>query len=631
MNKKLTKIGSGAAGLALLLVIIGATTMILKSLRFRADLTAEKLYTLSDGSRKVMGQLEEDVTLKFYYSASSAEMPQALKNYAVQVQDYLKEYELAGKGHVTLESYDPQPDSDAEEWAQRYGIAQQQVNPFGQPVYFGLAAVCGDRQEVIEGFSPRSEATLEYDITRLITRVAWPEKPVIGVMSALDVLGGEPNPMMMQMGQRPPQGWIVFRELKKDYTVREIKTDAEKIDDDVKTLIVVHPKNLEEKALYAIDQFVLRGGRLIACVDPFSVVDFMTNGRNQQMMMMGGGGPNQPGPSTLGKLFDKWGVSFDTSKVVADLSLSTKLNAGNNRAESNPAFLSLTTKNMAKGDLLVSQLTSVMLPFSGALSGKNTDALKFTPVIVSSQDNACMIDQMSAQFGMSAMQSQLNPDGVERVLAARLEGTFETAFPDGFSAGTNDTASATNKVASLKSGKSTVLVFADSDFLGDNFCVTEQQTLFGNILQPLNDNLTLFANVVEQFAGRAELIGVRARGQFNRPFVKVDELEASAMKKWQAEEARFQQELNETRSRLQALQKAKSGNDRFILSREQQQEIQGLRAKQAETQRQLKEVRKNLHADIDRLGTKLKTINIGLVPVLVILFGIFHGIYRRKR
>ena len=631
MNKKLTKIGSGAAGLALLLVIIGATAVILKNLRFRADLTAEKLYTLSDGSKKLIGQLEEDVTLKFYYSASSSELIQPLKAYADQVQDYLKEYELAGRGRVTLESYDPQPDSDAEEWAQRYGIVPQNVDPRGQPIYFGLAAVCGDRQEVIEGFSPRSEATLEYDITRLITRVAWPERPVVGVMSALDVLGGEPNPMMMQMGQRPPQGWIVFRELKKDYTVREIKTDVDKIDDDVKTLIVVHPKNLEEKALYAIDQFVLRGGRLIACVDPFSIIDLLTNGRNQQMMMMGGGGPNQPGPSTLGKLFDKWGVSFDTSKVVADLSLSTQLGVGNNRAEMNPSYLSLTSKNMAKGDLLVSQLTSVMLPFSGALSGKNTDTLKFTPIIVSSQDNACMIDQMSAQFGISAMQSQLNPDGVERVLAARLEGTFETAFPDGFSSGTNDTANATNKVASLKSGKSTVLVFADSDFLADNVCVVEQQTFFGNILRLLNDNLTLFANVVEQFAGRAELIGVRARGQFNRPFVKVDALEAVALKKWQAEEAKYQQKLNETRARLQAINKSKSANERFIVTREQEQEVQKLSKVIAETDRQLKEVRKNLRADIVRLGTKLKVINIGVVPALVILFGIFHGICRRKR
>lgn len=626
-SKTFSRIGTGAAGLAVLLVIIGAANLIISNLRLRADLTAEKLYTLSDGSRQVLGKLENDVVLKFYFSSSSAEMPMGLKTYANQVQDLLKEYEIAGKGRVSLEAYDPKPDSDSEEWAQRYGIEPQQTSMFGQPVYFGLVAVSGDNEQVIPGFNPRTEATLEYDITRLITRVAWPEKPVLGVLSSLSVLGAPQNPMMMMQRRRPPQdqGWAAFQELRKDYTVRELKTDAEEIDADVKTLIVLHPKDLSDKTLFAIDQFVLRGGRLVVCVDPFSVADFEANQQqNPMMMQMGGGG--QAGPSTLGKLFDAWGVGFDTSKIVADLSCATKLNGGNGRVEDNPAFLSLGQANMVKGDLLTAQLSSVMMPFAGALSGNTPKELTFTPLITSSKDNACLVDQMNAQFGMSAMRAQLKPDGVQRVLAARLQGTFKTAFPNGVEGG------ATNAAPNhLTSGTSTVMVFGDTDFLNDRFCVQVMNSLFGSVAQPINDNLTLFGNTVEQFAGREELIGVRSRGQFNRPFDKVDALEVKAMKQWQAEEERLEAALQETQQRLTALQQQKTGNERLILSKEQQAELEQFRKTQADTRKQLKEVRKNLNKEIERLGLTLKVVNIALVPLLVVAFGLFRCFQRKKR
>ena len=623
MNKKL----NGIIGLVVLAAIIGAANLILSNLPLRLDLTGEKLYTLSKGSKAVLAKLENDVTLKYYYSSSSAEMPMQLKTYAQQVQNLLKEYELAGNGHLVLEAYDPKPDSDAEEWAQRYGVEPQNVNPFGQPVYFGLVAVCDDREETLARFSPRTESTLEYDITRLVTRVAWPERPVIGVMTSLkDVLGGGMDPMMqMQRRQQPPQGWAAFTELKKDYDVREIATDVEKIDDDVKALVVLHAKDLSEKALFAIDQFVIRGGRLIACVDPFSIKDMLASRQQQNPMMMQMGG--QDGPSTLGKLFDAWGVQFDTQKIVADLAASTKLNAGNGRAEENPAFLSLTAQNVDKKDLLVSGLTQVMLPFAGAFSFTGKDGLVFEPLVQTSAKDACLVDRMSAQFGMGAMRKEMNPDGVQRTLAARLSGTFKTAFPKG----PDYVEGSTNAVPTVVAeGKGSVVLFADTDFLADEFCVQVMNTLFGPIAQPINDNLVLFANVIEQYAGREELIGVRSRGPSNRPFVKVDALEAEAMKKWQAKQTALESALEETQQRLMALQKQKSGNERMILSKEQQEEIAQFRKTQADTKRQLKNVRKELTGDIDRLGLTLKTINILFVPVLVIVFGILRGLKKRR-
>lgn len=613
----------GAAGLVLLAAIVVAADVILANLPLRADLTAERFYTLSDGSKAVLAKLDQDVTLKYYVSSSAADMPMQLKTYAARVQNLLKEYERAAGGHVVLEAYDPKPDSDAEEWAQRYGIEPQTVNPFGSPIYFGVVAVCGDNEQTLAQLSPRTESTLEYDVTRLVTRVAWPEKPVVGVMTSLpDVLGGgQMNPMMMQMGQRPPEGWAAFAELGKDYEVRTVATDAASIDDDVKTLVLLHAKDLSDKALYAIDQFVLRGGKLIACVDPFSIKDMIASRQKQNPMMMQMGG-GQDGPSTLGKLFDAWGVKFDTSKVTGDLEAATKLNNGQGGVDDNPAFLSLTQANMDQGDLLVSRLTQVMFPFAGAFvfEKKGMD-LTFTPVITTSKENSCSVDKMSVQFG-GGMKDMI-PDGHARVLAARLSGTFKTAFPKGPD-GTNDVSKA------LAEGKGTVLLFADSDFLADDFCVRMMKTPFGSIPQLINDNLTLFSNVIEQFAGREELIGVRSRGTTDRPFTVVNELEAKAMRQWQRKAADFEAELQMTQQRLQALQKQKSGDERFILSQEQQDEILKLRKAQAETRKQLKNVRKELTADIDSLGLTLKVVNIGLIPALVILFGLLRGLKRRK-
>ena len=277
--------------LALILVIVGAANFILSALSARVDLTAEQLYTLSPGSRAVLAKLDQKVTLKFFFSESAKDMPPSLKTYAEQVRDLLGEYERAGNGNVVIETYDPKQDSDEEEWAVKYGVEPQQANPFGAPIYFGLVVTCGTQEQTIPGFDPRMESTLENEITRHITRAVWPERPVVGVLSAIPgVLGEQMNPMMMQMRRRPSPGWVAFSELKKDYDLREIAKDAESIDSDVKALVVIHPKDLSEKTLFAIDQFVIKGGRLIACVDPFSFKDFQANAQQQNPMMQQMGG-----------------------------------------------------------------------------------------------------------------------------------------------------------------------------------------------------------------------------------------------------------------------------------------------------------------------------------------------------
>ncbi len=635
--KQFNRISSGVAGLALLLVILGAACVIIANLRIRADLTEERLFTLSDGSRNLVANLDQDVTLKFYFSRSSSDVPIFLKNYARQVQDLLHEYTLAARGRIAVEAYDPKPDSDEEEWAQKFGVAPQTVAPFAPPLYFGLVAACNGREEAIPVFSPATERTMEYEISRLIARVAWPEKPVIGVMSgAFNVLGSADDPMQMMMGrgQKQEPAWAAFSELKRDYTLRPVDAAVERIDDDITTLILVHPKNLSDKTLFALDQFVLRGGRLLACLDPFSIQDFRTSqGAN---MMMGMQAPGGPGPSTLGKLLDAWGVGFDTAKVVADMRAITRLDGGNGRIDENPVVLSLTAKNADASDVLTAQLSQLIFPFAGAFTDNTAKDLTFTPLLTSSE-NACIVDAMAAQYGTAMLRNQLNPDGLRHALAVRLAGTFKTAFPEGAPAEADaeeatDKAEEAPKPEHLTSGTSAVVLIGDSDFLSDGWSVRTATLFFGyQTTEPVNDNIALLANAAEQLAGRSELIAVRSRGNSTRPFTVVDELEYDALMKWSEKEKALQAKLDETRARLTELQKQKQGNQRLILSPEQEQALVRFQEEERKTNRQLKDLRRTLNADIENLGMRVKVANIALMPALIIALSLARGLLRRRR
>ena len=616
----------GLAVLAMILVIVGAANYILSALSARVDLTAEQLYTLSPGSKAVLAKLDQKVTLKFFFSESAKDMPSSLKTYAEQVRDLLGEYERAGNGNVVIETYDPKQDSDEEEWAVKYGVEPQQANPFGAPIYFGLVVTCGTQEQTIPGFDPRMESTLENEITRHITRVAWPERPVVGVLSAIPgVLGEQMNPMMMQMRRRPSPGWVAFSELKKDYDLREIAKDAESIDSDVKALVVIHPKDLSEKTLFAIDQFVIKGGRLIACVDPFSFKDFEASSQQQQnpMMQMGG----QGGPSTLGKLFEKWGISFDTSKCVADDKAAVQMRGRNGAVVTDATVLELGKANIAK-DVLTAGISQLIIPYAGALEFTPSEGLEFTPILTSSTNNACLVDASMLQMGPEAIRGQIKPDGVRRTLAGRLTGTFKTAFPKG----PDWKEGSTNAVPTVvESGKGFVFLFADADFLSNEACVEMVNTLFGQQAVLRGDNLSLFSNIIEQFAGPEELIGLRSRGPSDRPFEVVRNLRAEAEKKFRAKAEELQAKLNETSKKLNELLQGKRGTDRQLVSQELESAIGEARREKAKTQKELKNVRKELNADIENLGFRLKVVNICLVPLLVILFGIFRAVLRRKR
>jgi ABC-type uncharacterized transport system involved in gliding motility auxiliary subunit len=630
-SSRFWKLGGSLAGLTTLLVILVAANVILGQFRLRKDFTAERLYTLSDGSRQVLSKLDRDVTLMFFFNSSAPEVPGPLKHFARQVEDLLKEYELAGGGKVQLEKYDPKPDSDAEDLAQRYGLQGQMLPPAGPTLYLGLVAVSGDRQAAIPLVDPRTEELLEYNITRMLHRVTTLKKPVVGVLSSLPVMGSQPPPFMMP-GQRRPQSqppWACFQDLAQDYDVRRIAPTAKGLDADLDTLIVVHPKNLPETMLYALDQFVLRGGRLVAFVDPLCVVDPGEDPSSPFGMGGMGGGRS----STLGKLFDAWGVKYEQDKIVADLQAITPLRGRNNAIEQSPLYLSLRKTNLSAHDALTASAESLMMVMSGAFANEAAEGLKVTPLITTSEQSA-LTDAMMAQFDPNAFRRQFKSGHKRMNLAMRLQGTFKTAFPAGEPADpadTNAVAKAAAEPLKESAAEGNVLLVADADMLYNEFC-GQDVNLFGyRAFQPFNDNVNFFAGGVEQMSGSADLIGIRCRGTANRPFTRVLALQAEAQEKWLEQEQILEEKLQASQRRIDELQQQKDEKQRFILSPEQARELEGVRADGLKYKQDLKLVRRNLREDIEALGMKLKVVNILLMPLVVAVAGIAFAALRRSR
>jgi ABC-type uncharacterized transport system involved in gliding motility auxiliary subunit len=634
-KKSLETILYSTAGVAAMAVILIAVNVIAGALRERVDLTKEKAYTLSDGTRAILARLDTPVKIRFYCSQSAASTPQAvyLKSYARKVEDLLAEYKQAARGKIILEKYDPQPDSDAEDSARLDGIEGVSLDS-GDRFYLGLAVSLLDAKEAIPFLAPNRERQLEYDISRAISRVIAPDKPVVGVMSALPVFGMPSNPMMMQMGQRGSDPWAFITELQNDFTVKRVEMTADKIDDDIRVLVVIHPKDISDTAQYAIDQFLLRGGKLIAFLDASSLVD--SQQQNPMMGRMPGGG------STLDKLLKAWGVQFENTKVVADMTYKMDVGGGGAAASERPTWLAITPEGIDTNDIVTSQIDNIWYFSGGAFSGTPVAGLKETVLLRSTTDSE-LVDGFLANLSGESIIKDFKPSGKEYALAIRLTGKFKTAFPDGKpaekkdedkkDADKKDQAAAEKKPdQSLKESKqdTTVILVGDADMIYDNFTLRRIQSPFGTLAMAMNGNLTFAQNAVEQLSGDNNLIAVRSRATLNRPFTVVKRIEAEADARFRSKIKELQDSRSEALKRLSELQQQKSANQRFILSPEQQAEIESLRKKEAELGRQLRQVEKDRKREIDALETRVKWFNIAAMPVAVTLCGIILAAYKRK-
>lgn len=608
MTKKNENLIYSAIGLVALFLILIAVNFLITRVPARVDLTDGNLYTLSDGTRRILRGLETPVKVRLYLSQGEG-VPVPLRGFAQRVEDLVREFKSAAGDRIIVERLNPRPDSEEEDAAQLDGIEPQQLAS-GEQFYLGIAVSQLDRKQAIPAVSPQRERLLEYDLVRAIARVGAAQRPKIGLMAGLPVLGEKFNPFTRQSSEP----WVLANELKRDFEVKEVPLMAKEIDKDLNVLLVIHPREVPPQTEYALDQFVMRGGKLIAFVDPYAYFD-----QGPQMP----GVPPQPSSSTLPTLFKAWGVSMDPGKVVSDVVFGS-----GGGARYTPTVLSLNRTAFSRDDVVTGQIETLLYAFGGALEVKNSD-LKVVELVHSSP-NVMLVDNLNATKSGDEATRGFKPSGNPMPLAVRLTGKFKTAFPEGLKEEKDKPVAGTP--ALRESADNSVIIVADVDLLADGAAVDVQEVFGRRIVVPSNGNLAFALGMVEQFAAGNDLISLRSRAAAFRPLTVVRELEAEAQKEYFGRIQALEDEKQKTQARLQELQKAQGGAAKGaqLLSPEQQAELERFKKTYSETNLALKELRKNLRQDAEALVFWTKVANIAFMPLLVALAGLLVAFFRRR-
>ena len=591
----------------------------------RLDLTSNKLFTLSDGSRNIVARLDEPVTLRLYFSARQfADIPQFL-TYGKRVRDLLEEYAAASKGMLNLQVIEPEPFSEAEDQAVGYGIQQLPISATGDMGYLGLVGTNATAQEIpIPYLNPEREGALEYEVTKLIYTLANPKKRVIGVLTDLPVLAGSPNP---QTGE-PGRAWASFELLKELFELKTLDRELGKIDADIDTLLIVHPKDLPRKMLYAVDQFILGGGKAIIFVDPMAEEDRPERDPNNPMVM-----PKID--SGLPELFAKWGISMAPDQVAGDLEAAVRVSVNAERGPQEVNYLpwlQLVGARLNQDDFITHQLKSVNVGSAGVLEPTKDAKTTFTPLLTTGPKSG-LISRDAVMFvrDPAGMLKTFKADKSNLTLAARISGHIDSAFP-GAPLDEKDKRAPGNP-AHLKSSTSPVnlIVVADTDILADRFWVRMERFLDMQVPNPFANNGDFLINAVDNLGGNDDLISLRSRGEYSRPFKVVAQIQREAETAYRDQEQALRATLKETETKLQALQTTQEGSGEALLSPAQRKEIELFRGEQLKTRKQLRAVQHDLQKNIERLGTQLKFLNIGAIPLLLSLFAIGAALFRMRR
>jgi len=605
------------------------------------DFTQNKIHTLSDGTRAIVSELDTPVVIRYYASRNTAYMPEALKLHMRRVDELLKEYASLSKGKLRIDELDPQPDTDAEDSANLDGINGQRMDD--QNLYFGLAVSCLDRTSVIPFLDPNEETMLEYHLSKAIAEVSTPTKPVIGVMSALELAGGAAQ----MPGQQRAQPWVFYQQLKQSFQVRDLGMTPTVIDPkEIKVLLLFHPAGIKPEAEFAVDQYLLGGGTVVACLDAFSVAAQRTGGGNP---MMGGGG-GVPTSSTLPTLLGAWGMSFESAQVLADPTYLTPMRTSQNGPPTDAvAILTLPQKAMPQKDNIITKdLESIMLLLPGAFTQTGGAGVAVNTLVRSSLQ-AGFVDSMRASQLDPSLTTAVKPKGVAYDLVTHLSGTFKTAFPNGkpgeppAAPKVEETKKQIGQLPAevkkeapkptwLKQGASpgNVFLIADVDAFYDPFAYRVQNFGGMQMATPANGNASMLFNLLDEATGSKYLIGSRSRAAVRRPFTVIQEMEANFNKEAGAEIANYEAKRKEAQQKLSDLQAQKSRGADLHLSPEQEAEIRKLRQESVETSKLIREKEKDLRRQKDKLAGNITLLNVAVMPGLVILFGLGLFITRRS-
>lgn len=636
----------GALALAALLLLAMNLIFSAVTKNAKADLTAERLYTIADGTKSVLRRIEEPISVRLYYTRKLGEVAPLFAKHFDRVKALLEQYRDLSGGKVQLTVLEPEPFSDAEDRAVASGLRGIRLNQDGETGYFGLVATnTTDNDAAIEFFAPDRERFLEYDLTKLINGLANPKKRVVGLMASIPVDGGPMNPMQPMRQPAPP--WTVMEQVREFFEVRQLEQTITEIPSDIDVLMLAQPTNLSRDAVYAIDQYVLRGGRVLAFIDPVSE---STPPTAQMGMPM----PPMPPAGDILDLLKAWGVSIDTEKLAGDPSMARRVQFGGG-----PGGRPVVTDYLAWLQVDAAHINQAD-PLAAGIERLNLASAGFITKVDGTTTNVQPIMQTSAGAGvMEAMGLRVMPDplalsrdfksgGKPLILAARISGEAKTAYPDGRpkpaeeAKGDKPAADAAKDkpaeaakgeavVPHFASGPVNVILIADSDLLADQFWVSIQELLGQRIAMPQAHNAAFVINALENLSGGEALATLRGRGVNDRPFERVANIRRDAERRYREKEQTLNAKLKDLQGKLQQMETKSGEGGQILLSDKDRQTIEGFRGEMLEVRRELRGVQADLRRDIDRLDGWLKFFNIAAVPLLIGLGGIAVGLSRRRR
>jgi ABC-type uncharacterized transport system involved in gliding motility auxiliary subunit len=627
-----------ALAIILFLAVNIVSTVWLRSMRF--DLTENGLYTLSDGTRSTLAKLTEPITLRFFFSRDIAADYSQVRAYADEVRDLLQEYASYAPGKIRVEEINPEPYTPEEDAAGAAGLTGAPTQE-GDVVFFGLTGTNTiNGRETIPFFAQDREQYLEYDITSAIHRLGNPTRPRLGILSTIPLEAGPGGIMAAIQGQSAP--FILYEQLAQSFDLKPVDPNSDRIPPEVKTLLIIHPAGLPPRVLYAVDQFVMRGGKAIVIVDPLSEL----MGAQQQQGM-----PAQaPVSSDLAPLFKAWGVAYDPNKVVGDAGRAQRVRVGDPRmpAVDYVAWLRLAAEDVNQDDPATKNLQALNIATAGVLRPVTGATTKFTPLVMTSEQ-AALLDAIEVRMTQQPQDllRRFLPTGERYAIAARITGPSKSAFAKAPSSGAVPEAAPGQPappppaplpphVASAKGID--VVIIADTDFMDDRFWVNVQNQGGRRVATQFADNSTLILNTAESMMGRSDLLQLRARSRAQRPFTVVQDLRRDAEIHFLAEAQTLQRKVQEAEAALRALQgqappgqAAQPGAQGQMLTREQEAQVENFRKVLVDTRVRLREVQANLRRDVVNLGNALAFINIALVPILVAAAAIGLAMIRRRR
>jgi ABC-type uncharacterized transport system involved in gliding motility auxiliary subunit len=619
-RKKLTLAGLIVAAIFLFFINIWSSLEIQTA---QLDLTENKLFTLSEGTKEVVKTIDEPITFRLYYSPTFGEISPPHGNYFKRVRELLEHFVVISGGKINLKIINPVSFSVEEDEAVKFGIQGVPLDQSGELGYFGMAAVNStDDRKTVPFFNPQREQFLEYDLTRLVFELAEPKKKKIGLITSLLI---ESDPML----QYKP--WPIMEQITQFFEVKSIDSEAKKIDDDIDVLLLVHPKIIEDNLMYAVDQFVMRGGRLLVFVDPQNETARMT--------------PRAPpgaGSSELKKLFDTWGIDYDEDKFVGDRTRAIRVQAPVKGRDVIADYLSwgiYDNRALNASDVVTGQLTAISLASAGTLDLKEGSTLKMTPMLQTSK--------ISQRINAELVRGEINPEAILKqfksankkfTIAARFNGKVKSAFPDGPPKPKKDAKKENDKkpiilAPHLSESKAdlNMIVMADTDLLTSRFWLRQQEFFGKRMSTPVSNNADFLVNSLENLGGSQALISLRSRGLSVRPFHTIQDIKNDAEDKYRKTEQELTSKLKELQGKLQGLGIKAGGDGKVILTSTQQKAFEEFRSEMLDVRKKLRDVQLALRKDIDQLDTKLKILNIWTMPLLIAFVAIILAIIRRRR